>query len=438
MINRMRNGQAVMSIWRNWAYSMGAPILVILLSLVVSPSWLPVVAFGLEFLLFLLVRSNREAKLPTCFLTPFVMTRILFWSALVMAVISLLSSQGVIEGWFEVVNPDLPYIPILIIGPVGVIICGWVAWRRHNFGFCVDCRLRYGTPAERGFLGKLFSQEGLYQVRFMLGLAVVITVVSWLYFLLVYINVNLNRPDKFFFVWLPLIFYVVSLLYMGLRYFTIWSYYDQELAMTNVRRPDTTLLRYIILDNERIYLTEPDNNLSPLSRGYDTPASVTLSRRDNVPVHEARGYFQELAGGDNSFSLRFMYKSTDAGGDCNVFHYIVNIGDMALLAHSSLKGRWFTMPELERLLNGDSLAPLMAAEIHRLYTVTMAWKTYDRLGRRLYKIKNYRPTFRLRDIQNWDVDFNDSQWLRVAVNNQDRPFYSLKRFWRRYVNGVRE
>ena len=96
------------------------------------------------------------------------------------------------------------------------------------------------------------------------------------------------------------------------------------------------------------------------------------------------------------------------------------------------------MPELERLLNGDSLAPLMAAEIHRLYTVTMAWKTYDRLGRRLYKIKNYRPTFRLRDIQNWDVDFNDSQWLRVAVNNQDRPFYSLKRFWRRYVNGVRE
>ena len=122
MINRMRNGQAVMSIWRNWAYSMGAPILVILLSLVVSPSWLPVVAFGLEFLLFLLVRSNREAKLPTCFLTPFVMTRILFWSALVMAVISLLSSQGVIEGWFEVVNPDLPYIPILIIGPVGVII----------------------------------------------------------------------------------------------------------------------------------------------------------------------------------------------------------------------------------------------------------------------------------------------------------------------------
>lgn len=437
MMNRMRNGQAIASMWRNWAYSMGAPTLVILLSLAVSPSWLPVVAFALEFLLFLLVRSNREAELPTCFLTPFVMTRILFWSALVMALISILSSRGVLAGWFELVNPDVPYIPILVIGPIGVIVSGWAVWRRNDFGFCRDCRLRYGGPAERGFLGKMFSQEGHYQVKFMFGLAIVTTVVGWTYFALVYINVNLNRPDKFFFVWLPLIFYGVSLVYMAMRYFTIWSYYDQELAMTNVRRPDTTLLRYIILDRERIYLTEPDNTLSPLSRGYDTPATVTLSRRENVPVHEARGYFREMDG-SSDFAIRFMYQSTDAGGDSNVFHYLVNVDEPEALEGSSLKGEWFTIPELERLLNSDRLAPLMAAEIHRLYTVTMAWKTYDRRGRRLYKIKNYRPTFRLRDIQNWDVDFNDVHWLRVAVNNQDRPFYSLKRFWRRYVNGVKE
>ena len=437
MINRMRNGQAIASMWCNWAYSMGAPTLVILLSLVVSPSWLPIVAFGLEFLLFLLVRSNREAALPSCFLTPFVMTRILFWSALVMALISILGNRGVLARWFELVNPDVPYIPILIIGPIGVIVSGWAAWRRYDFGFCRDCRLRYGGPAERGFIGKMFSQEGRYQVKFMLVLAIVTTVVGWAYFALVYINVNLNRPDKFFFVWLPLIFYGVSLVYMAMRYFIIWSYYDQELAMTNVRRPDTTLLRYIILDKERIYLTEPDTTLSPLSRGYDTPATVTLSRRENVPVHEARGYFREMDG-SSDFAIRFMYLSTDAGGDSNVFHYLVNVYDPEALENSALKGKWFTIPELERLLNSDRLAPLMAAEIHRLYTVTMAWKTYDRRGRRLYKIKNYRPTFRLRDIQNWDVDFNDVHWLRVAVNNQDRPFYSLKRFWRRYVNGVKE
>lgn len=437
MINRMRTGQAIASMWRSWALSIGARALLLLLSLAMPYEWLPVVAFALEVLLFLMVRANREASLPTCFLTPFVMTRILFWSAVVMTVISILGAHGVLARWFELVNPEVPYIPILILGPISVIVTGWAVWRRNDFGFCVDCRMRHGTPAERGFLGKLFSQEGRYQVRFLLGLSIVITVTSWLYYAFVYINVNLNRPDKFFFVWLPLIFYVVSLVYMAMRYFTIWSYYDQELAVSNVRRPDTTLLRYIILDHERICLTEPDATLSPMARGYDTPATVTLPRRDNVPVYEARGYFREMVGSDG-FAIRFMYRSTDAGGDSNVFHYLVNVADPSQVENGPLHGRWVTIPELERLLNNDMLAPMMAAEIHRLYTVTMAWKTYDRRGRRLYKIKNYRPTFRLRDIQNWEVDFNDSQWLRVAVNNQDRPFYSLKRFWRRYINGVKE
>ena len=61
----------------------------------------------------------------------------------------------------------------------------------------------------------------------------------------------------------------------------------------------------------------------------------------------------------------------------------------------------------------------------------MAWKTYDRDGRRLYPIKNYRPTFRFRDFKTWDVDYNDLHWLDVATNNEDKPFYRLRRFWRK-------
>ena len=437
MKNRLRNGQAVRSLWRVWAFSMGAPILVIVLGLWISLAWLPVLAFLLEFILFLRIRINRNAELPTCYLMPFVMSRILFWSGLIMLIIDQLNVHGYSERWFELVNPNLPYIPILVLAPVTAVIAGWAVWRKHNLRFCEDCRMRFGTPAERGFLGKMFSQEGRYQVEFTMTLGIILTVVEYLYYFLAYINVNINTSDKFFFVWLPTIFYGVSLVTMALKYISLWSYYDQEITGNNVRRPDTTQLRYLIFDNEKLYLVEPDNVLSPLSRGLDTPATITLNRREDVPLYEARQYFQQLEVGSD-FELRLMYKSIDAGGDSNVFHYIVTLTDPNSIADSRLRGNWYTLPELERLLNSNSLSSMLAAEIHRLYTITMAWKTYDRSGRRLYKIKNYRPTFRLRNIQNWDVDFNDPHWLRVAVNNQDKPFYQVKRFWRRYVNGIQE
>lgn len=437
MIYRQRNGQAIRWLWRDWSVAMGAPVLVILLGLWLTPPWVAVSAFALELLLFLIVRNARTSLLPRGGLSVFVMTRILFWSGVIMTVISILCTRGLLEQWFELVNHDMPFIPVLVLGPVTVAVSGWAMLRGHRFGFCADCMMRHGTPAERGFIGKIYCQEGRYQVRFMLGLGIVLTLVGWLYYTFCYINVNLNRPDKFFFVWLPLILYLCSLVYMAMRLFTIWSYYDQELAVNNMRRTDTSIVRYIILDRERIFLGESDDKLNPMVRGYDTPATVTLSRRERVPLHEARGYFREMAETDR-FSIRFMYRSVDAGGDCTVFHFIVTVDAETVLNERALKGRWYTMPELERLLNNDLLAPMMSAEIHRLHTITMAWKTYDRRGRRLYKIKNYRPTFRLRNIQDWDVDFNDSHWLRVAANNQDKPFYSLKRFWRRFVNGVKE
>ena len=66
----------------------------------------------------------------------------------------------------------------------------------------------------------------------------------------------------------------------------------------------------------------------------------------------------------------------------------------------------------------------------------MAWKTYDRQGRRLYPIKHYRPTFRLRDLKDWDVDYSDLSWMSIAENNQDRPFFHTRRLWRK-ITGLK-
>lgn len=97
---------------------------------------------------------------------------------------------------------------------------------------------------------------------------------------------------------------------------------------------------------------------------------------------------------------------------------------------SALRGRWYNLSQVERLLHNRELTPMLASEIHRLHTITMAWKTYDAEGRRLYKVKNYHPIFRLDGICDWDVDFNSPKWLDVARLNEDKRFFRLRKLWR--------
>ena len=42
---------------------------------------------------------------------------------------------------------------------------------------------------------------------------------------------------------------------------------------------------------------------------------------------------------------------------------------------------------------------------------------------------SYASTFRLRDIKNWDVNYDDHHWLTVARDNQDNFWYPLKRLF---------
>lgn len=153
-----------------------------------------------------------------------------------------------------------------------------------------------------------------------------------------------------------------------------------------------------------------------------------------MPIERARKFFADYSGIEN-FDIRFMYNSTTSGGDSNSYHYIITLPDAMVLRNCRLKGRFFNMREIEKLIDSGEVTPILAAEIYRLYTVGNTWNTYDKTGRRRYEIKGYRPAFRLKGIQNWDVDFNDPEWLFVSVNNQDSSFWMLRRFWHHFIIG---
>ncbi len=434
------NAYGIFSMWATWAIGLGALIVVLFISPHVSKLWLPLVVFLIEFLLFVLVRFNRESRLPVCYLIPFVSTRILFWSVVIMVAINMMSNGGILSYLFdaESLNPEIPFVPVLIISPVSTIVSFWAHRRGATLNFCEDCVIRHGTSAERGFLGNMFSQEARYQIKLFCIISLALSLITWVYYVFVYINVNLNEADKFFYVWLPVIIYVFSLVYLGVRYFTVWLYYCQYIEDNVVKYEGVTTLRYIVFCDDCVFLKLYDferDDPNTLDDKYDTPARLNISFCQEISDYRTETYLRGLTGLDK-YELKLLYVSTDFSAESNIFHYACFVENRDAVKSSRLLGEWYTLPQLKELIKENKVASIFCSEFNRIYTISMAWKTYDRSGRRLYGMRNYRPTFRLQDIKGWDVDYNDREWLFVARNNEDRSFYRLKRFWRRIINGV--
>lgn len=429
------NESAIFSLWLNWAVAVGALAIPEFVGLFVPKIWIPLITLGVMFMLILYRHTGGKFNASSCDLIQVICIRTLGISAVIMLIIAVIYARGYISAFYseDVINTDIPFLSILIEGPVATALCIWHMMIGHSANVCRRCVIRYGTASERGFLGKIFQQESQYQLRFLLVLSALFTVGCWIYYWLFYINVNLNRFDRFAFNWIPTIFFILSIIYLGMRYFSLWGYYYNHIELNPRKRATTTTLRYIILCGDSVLLDRMDDfHDIPDANKYDTPAEIHFPSRERVDTKEALRVLIDMSNIEaGDFSMRFMYKSTDVSGMSNVFHYICCLESKDILDSTALHGKWFTLSQLQRLLYNHDLAPLMAAEIHRLYTVTMAWKTYDSEGRRLYKIKNYHPNFRLNGICDWDVDFDSPTWLDVARFNEDKPFFRLRRFLRR-------
>lgn len=429
------NERAIFTLWLNWTIGVGALAVPEFAGLFVPKLWLPIIILALILLLFLYRNTGRKFQASSCDLIQTLCFRTLWISALIMLLIGVIYTRGFIFLIYpeEMLNPSIPYLGILIIGPVSTLVCVVGMLQGHDSKVCHDCIVNYGTASERGFLGKIFFQESSYQLRTLLILSVGISVFAWIYYAIFYINVNLNSYDRFIYNWVPTLVFIFSSIFFGMRYFSLWGYYYNHIELNPHVRMNGSGVRFIILCDDNIFLGRgEDFHDTPDGNKYDTPVAVTLSHKNAVSIEEAQEYFHNMCGLEpDEYSIRFMYKSTDLSGLSNVFHFICSLPSKEVLEATTLNGRWFNLSQLQRLLYNHDLSQVMAAEIHRLYTVTMAWKTYNIEGRRLYKMKNYRPAFRLKGISDWEVDFNNPQWLDVARFNEDKPLFRLRKLFRR-------
>lgn len=428
---------SIYSLWRYWSVAVGFLAALLLVAPLVPAKVVPLIALGFSLFLTYLDRRNRSRKIPVCFRLPHVVSISLMISAAVMLVVLfMLDGEGLVEINGQPVNPDMPAIPILILAPVTLCVSGYFMFKKANQAYCRACEERSDNSIDRGVIGAIYKREAYFQNRLLFVMAVVNTIVSWSYYWVCFINIDINSADLFFFTWAPTTVYIISLIYLGGRYYTMWTFYSNNQEMRDFISRSGTTVRYIIINGDSVFLAPPEakeNALFSDDLKIDVALKILLQFRERVTDSEAARMFVDATGVLGA-RVRFLYESNDFSTFDNTFHYAVFVDDPRSLA-DALKGQWLSYAEIRQLLNDNMLSSSLTAEFHRIYTVAMAWKTYDREGRRLYDIKHYRPTFRICDIKDWDVDFNDRRWLTVAKINQDVPFFNTRKLFRKIVKG---
>lgn len=438
--NERRAGMtsAIFGLWRNWAVAVGLLTVLTILAPLVPREYLAPINILFYIILQFIHRELRSRDFPSCSRLIQQVSAVMLFTAIALVLLYFFG-QG--ENMHEITGQPYdihsPVIVILITAPVAAAVTMFYWINRNEPSVCRRCRARYGDVIEHGFVGSLYRQEWRYQTSMLFYLSLALTVVDWTYYMAHYVNTDLNRADLFFFVWMPLVMYVLSLIYLGMRYYYMWVYYCQNDEIHYVENPGTTTLRYLVISGDRIFLNFYPTPLEFANgakvKRFDTPVVAQTEYHERESMLDAAKVF-EARSGISDAEIKYAYSSPDEITFHNIFHYFAFLKSADEIVDSKLEGEWLSWGNVMQLAQQGLIARNLYTELQRIYKVAMAWKTYDADGRRLYNIKHYKPTFRLRDIQAWDVNFDDIKWLHVSRINEDRWFYPFRRLFTRKLN----
>ena len=416
-------------LWLNWAAAFGAITLPLLMGLFVPRIWLPFICLIAGYFISAKMRSDISSGISSCSILMRVAARVLLLSAAAMFVVVILCTDWLVPTviHLDLYNSEIPFVTCLVIFPI-VALCSSLSLL---FGLGTrgarDSQRRNGLYAGDSIVATLYYRDSKYQLTVLLFLSLSLGAVEYWYYFARYINTDLNNPDRFFFNYLPITVYVLSLLFMTARYRSLMAIYTSFEAL-NPSHVGSTIVRFLIFRDNDLLLRQLESGL------WDTPAETVVGRCRAVPEHQAEQLFHDITGIENA-TFRYCYTNDGFARGSNMVHYAVFTVDKDIPASLSENCTFFNAYMLDSALRSNSLSPTLANELYRIHTITMAWKTYDRRGRRLYPVKNYRPTFRFADLSHWKVDYDDASWFDVAANNEDRPFFHTRRLWNR-ITGI--
>lgn len=427
-------------LWKNLSIGLLTLVVMMTFSKILAPYFVVIAGLACAAILYGRIYNSRIRNEGGCLLGLYVIFICLLVYSFAVVVLNILHMWEVITLPLEMTFLKPPFIPSLYLGPVCFVTCLVILLCRKSLSMCIDCKLRNGGTRERGRLGAILDYESTFQIRNFIVVFGVLTIVTWGYYLVYYIDINQNQRDWYVFTWFTVILFVLDEVYFMIRYYNL--YLDLSEGNEVVTPEDLndmtarTYLRYYVVCEDSIYLDAKSSDpVESYREVIDTPF-VTRRNMSGVSIEEVKTLVHRMSGCDDG-ELRFFYgrKSNDIRRQSLLRYFYFLDGSVA--DHTPLKagGEWVPFDVVKRIYSTSpsSLGSIFVSDLSRMSTIMLTSKIFDSEGRRKVRIRSYRPTFSLKEVRESKMDFQDDRWIRVAIFNSDTPFYRLKKWWHKLI-----
>jgi len=300
----------------------------------------------------------------------------------------------------------------------------------------------YGSNQEKGLSRALLSRESGFQLKVLMAIFGLLTVMLWGYDIYYFDRTNINDRDRYIFLWMFLCAIVALITYFSYRYSNLY----QELKRADIiitpeqlsEMPTVTYLRYYVICGNSVYLNCHSTEINESGTIHDIIATPYLAKEKatNIPSHKVLKIIQDITGIENG-DLRFFFGRELPGiSKVKIFRYFYFLnGNTSDYADIKGEGEWVDFDKLKYIYATEPwhFSKITIRDITRLVTIFITQKTFNERGYRRSRIKHYHPTFDLTEVRNSNINLNDDKWIRIAEFNSDIPFYNLKRIWRKII-----
>lgn len=424
---------ALAVICREWYINFGAITAAVLISLWANPLWMPLYELILAVLLAIFGPGRKISSGEPCGRITLITVYTLLFTALISFIINVAYHTELIHLVFDIstLNHSIPYITSLVIFPVCFVLTAVLNSKKVYAHHVHNCHLHNQFNSAQPTFGRMVHATYRSLLKRLTVMVAIISIIDWGYYFLCYRNNVINSPDRFFFFFVPAAIYVWSIVFVNRSY--------SLLAMTNGRLihakttdgenqidvlTDSSVVRFLVVRHGTLLLDVSESAIRDCN--IDTPLVEIKPLSFKGSIETARRDFEHRTG-ISDFRIRELYHNHSKVYNNNIYHFLVSI-DNDNVNTDLLPGQWVGIDEIDRMMRMGVASTQFTDEVFRIYTIAMAWKTYDRKGRRRFPIRNYHPNFRLTDLFDYDVDFSDDHWLKVSRINQDGNLWHLRRF----------
>lgn len=439
------NSMQLYNLWKNLTIGLVTVIAMMTFSRFLPFYFSPVTAIIGAAVLYVYIYNSKITRNASCMIVPYSAMYCLLAYAFITITFNAIYAWGIKDIPQELIFFTDPFIPSLVFNPSAFLVMLMLNLRRKSLQICADCRMRNGDVHERGIWGNILESEARIQLKGHMLLFGILSVLVWSYYLMFYVNVNVNARDWYIFTWLTIIIIILDELYFVARYYNL--YLDMK-ENSELITPDQlndmtakTYLRFYVICGNHIFVDPHCIDPKAIYKEViDTPF-FTKRTMNGIPADEVKRTIVRMTGYDNG-ELRFFFgrKSSDLNNHSILRYFYFLDGDISQYKDMKTDGEWMDYDKIKYLYthNPGKLAEISVADTTRLATIMLTEKTFDEDGFRKSKIKMYNPSFNLIDVRKSNLDFQDDKWIEVSLFNSDIPLFRLKRWWRRLTGASKK